>query len=81
TPATPKVSKLVKGAKKVTGSTTKGATVYAKIGNKTYKATASTKTGSFSIKVPTLKEKTKVKVYAKKSNYTSKSVTVTVKSK
>lgn len=81
TPATPKVSKLVKGAKKVTGSTTKGATVYAKIGNKTYKATASTKTGSFSIKVPTLKEKTKVKVYAKKSNYTSKSVTVAVKSK
>lgn len=79
TPATPKVSKVVAGAKKVTGTTTKGATVYAKIGSKTYKAVASSKTGKFSIKVPTLKAKTSVKVFAKKGNYTSKSVTVKTK--
>lgn len=79
TPATPKVSKVVSGAKKVTGTTTKGATVYAKIGSKTYKAVASSKTGKFSIKVPTLKAKTSVKVFAKKGNYTSKSVTVKTK--
>lgn len=79
TPATPKVTKVVTGAKKVTGTTTKGATVYAKIGSKTYKAVASSKTGKFSITVPALKAKTSVKISAKKGKYTSKSVTVKTK--
>lgn len=81
TPSTPKVSKVVKSAKKVTGSTTKGAVVTVQIGKKSYKATASKTTGKFSVKVPTLKAKQQLIVSAKKSGYTSKKVTITVKSK
>lgn len=81
TPSTPKVSKVVKSAKKVTGSTTKGAVVTVQIGKKSYKATANKTTGKFSVKVPTLKVKQKLIVSAKKAGYTSKKVTITVKSK
>lgn len=81
TPVVPKVSTPKKGAKTVTGTTTKGATAYVKVGSKTYKAVASKTTGKFTVKVPTLKAKVKLTVYAKKNNYKSKSVTVTVKSK
>lgn len=81
TPATPKVNKVVKGAKKVTGTTTKGAVVTVQIGKKSYKATASKTTGKFSVKVPTVVAKHKLIVSAKKAGYMSKKVTITVKSK
>lgn len=81
TSATPKVSKLVAGAKKVTGTTTKGATITVKIGKKSYKAIANKTTGKFSITVPKLKKATTVKVTAKKDAYTSKTTTLTVKNK
>lgn len=81
TPATPKVAKLLVGVKKITGTTTKGAIVTAKIGKKSYKATAHKTTGKFTIVIPAAKKNSKVIVSAKKSSYTSKTVTLTVKSK
>lgn len=81
TPATPKVSKVVTGAKKVTGTTTKGATVTVKVSGKSYKAVANAKTGKFSVKIAAAKKAAKVSVSAKKAGYTSKTVTVTVKNK
>lgn len=61
-PTVPKVNAIKKGAKKITGTTEKGATVVVKIGSKSYKKTVSTT--KFSITVPALKAKQIVKVYA-----------------
>ncbi|GEK34274.1 Ig-like domain-containing protein [Kurthia sibirica] len=79
TPATPKASTVKAGATSVKGTATKGLKVYAKIASKTYSATASKTTGKFTIKVPKQKASTKITLYTKLGNYTSKKVVVTVK--
>ena len=64
-PATPKVSVLRGNSTAVKGSATKGSVVYAKIGSKTYYATASFKSGAFSIKIPKIKKGVSVLVSCK----------------
>jgi len=64
-PATPKVSILKANSIYVKGTATKGSTVFAKIGTKTYSVKASIKTGAFSIKIPKIKKGTSVAVYCK----------------
>lgn len=77
--ASPKVRRVKKNAKKITGTAVKKAKVFAKIGKKTYKATASAK-GKFTIKVKKVKKGTKIKVYVKDTaGNTSKTVTVKAK--
>ena len=77
--ASPKVKRVKKNAKKITGKAVKKAKVFAKIGKKTYKATVSAK-GKFTIKVKKVKKGTKIKVYVKDTaGNTSKTVTVKVK--
>ncbi|MBQ0141052.1 MAG: hypothetical protein KBT36_17430 [Kurthia sp.] len=81
TPAKPKVSKVVAGAKIVYGTATKGATVTVKATGKSYKTTANPKTGKYSVKVTAVKKGAKITVFSKKDGYTSKLTTVTVKAK
>ncbi|MFA6308228.1 MAG: DUF6273 domain-containing protein [Clostridia bacterium] len=64
-PATPTFSALKANAAFVKGTATKGSTVYSKIGSKIYYAKASTKTGSFAVKIPKIKKGTIVSVYCK----------------
>jgi hypothetical protein len=75
-PATPVVSTLKANSIVVKGTATKGSTVYAKIGTKTYTVKASTKTGAFSIKIPKIKKGTSVVVTCKAGGQTSASKTV-----
>lgn len=77
---TPRLKKLKKGAKKISGTATRGATVKVKIGKKTYSARANGK-GRFSVKLRSrLKKGGKVTVYAVKSGYNnSKKKTYRVK--
>ena len=77
--ASPKVKRVKKNAKKITGKAVKKAKVFAKIGKKTYKATVSAK-GKFTIKVKKVKKGTRIKVYVKDATgNTSKTVTVKAK--
>lgn len=77
--ASPKVKRVKKNAKKITGTAVKKAKVFAKIGKKTYKATVSAK-GKFTIKVKKVKKGTRIKVYVKDAaGNTSKTVTVKAK--
>lgn len=80
-PARPKVTTPKAGAKIIKGTSEPGSTVYAVINKKTYKAAKKTNSkGAFSVKVPTLKAGTKVKVYMKDAvGAKSSSRTVTVK--
>jgi hypothetical protein len=72
-PATPTVSVLKANAAFVKGTATKGSTVYSKIGSKIYYAKASTKTGSFAIRISKIKKGTIVSVYCKAGGQTSAS--------
>lgn len=76
-PNAPKVNTMKKGSKTITGTIEKGVTVVVKIGSKSYKKTVTT--AKFSVKVPALKAKQVVKVYAvdaakNKSKIVSKTV-------
>ncbi len=62
-PALPTVKTIKAGSIYVTGTATKGAIVYAKIGTKTYSATATT--GAYKIKIPAIKKGTSVTVTCK----------------
>jgi len=61
-PATPTVNTLKANSIYVKGTATKGSLVYAKIGSKNYSAKASSKTGTYSIKIPKINKGTSVSV-------------------
>jgi hypothetical protein len=76
-PAAPKVNKVKKGNKVVTGTAEPGATVSVKIGPKLYKATVkSNKT--FTVKIPAVSAKTLSVTAKDKAGNVSKAVTVVV---
>lgn len=77
-PKAPKVNKVKKGVSKITGKTEKNSQVTVKIGNKNYRA-QSNSTGSFTIKVPKLKAKTKLYVIVKTTEGTSLPKIIVVK--
>ena len=75
-PYTPTVKTIKKNSVTITGTATRGSTVYAKIGTKTYLAKASTKNGVYTIKIPEIKVKTVVVVKCKAGGQMSKTTTV-----
>ena len=78
-PSTPKVSALKANSIYVKGTATKGATVYLKIGTKSYNTKASSKNGAFSAKVLNLKKGSTVTVSCKAGGQMSSSLIVKVK--
>lgn len=77
--AKPKVKTFKKKTRYVKGTAKKNTTAYVKIGKKTYKGKVNKK-GKYSVKVPKLKAKTKIRVTIK-DNYKNYSATVTVRVK
>ncbi|MEI6131389.1 MAG: leucine-rich repeat domain-containing protein [Bacillota bacterium] len=75
-PAAPTVNTIKVNSIYVKGTATKASTVFAKIGTKIYSSKASTKSGTFSIKIPKIKKGTSVAVYCKSGGQTSDKKTV-----
>lgn len=80
-PSRPKVTYWALGQKVVKGTAEPGSRAYAVIGGKTYKASKKTDAkGNFTVKIPSVKAGTKIKVYIKDSSgVKSSSRTVIVK--